>query len=188
MSEDEIQCMDCSSNIKESKNRDSISYMTPLNKEEKLQEINKLIETKDLKDITSCICIDCLHVSLGIIKSKINEEEQKHDDYLISLKNLLLDISNKKDIYKIVDNLLGEKEIKELEENYKSLCKKREELEEKLKNDKDELKKLRDEEENIFVKLNENERKKEEEKKYIKKLNMKKEYLQKLYEQIIEEP
>ena len=76
MSENEIQCMDCSSNIKESKNRDSISYMTPLNKEEKLQEINKLIETKDLKDITSCICIDCLHVSLGIIKSKINEEEQ----------------------------------------------------------------------------------------------------------------
>ena len=187
MSEEEVQCMECSKNIKTQKNSDILLYKTPLKREEKISEIKNKIETQNLEDIKTGVCISCLHESLSLIKTNLNEEEQKHDDCLKALKDLLLDISNQKDINKIIDNLLNEKEIKELKEKHEQLYKKRRELENKIKENKDELNMLKDEEGKIIIKINENERKKEDLLKYKEKLNMKKEYLQKIYEQIIQE-
>ena len=44
MFDEEIQCMNCSKNIINPENKDFISYMTPLSKEDQLSAINDLIE------------------------------------------------------------------------------------------------------------------------------------------------
>ena len=185
MSEEEVQCMECSSNIRISKDKDT--YMTPLSREEKALEINDIIETQNFEDIHSGVCINCLHECLIKMKTKLEEEEKKHEDCLQALKDLLLDVSNKKEIDKIISNLLNENEMKDLKTKYDDLYKKRKELEKKIKNDKDELRKLKDEEQKIYIKLNDETRKKEDNKIYKEKLNMKKKYLEQLYKEILED-
>ena len=187
MSEEEVQCMECSSNIRITKDKDAISYLTPLSRDEKSLEINDIIETQNFEDIHSGVCINCLHECLSQMKTKLDEEEKKHEDCLQALKDLLLDVSNKKEINKIIDNLLNERKMKELKENYDKLYIKRKELEKQIKKDKDELRKLKDEEQKIYIELNDIKRKKEDKKVYKEKLNMKKKYLQNLYEEIIKE-
>ena len=187
MIEEEIQCMDCSKNIINEENADFITYMTPLTKEEKLSALNNLIETQNLDEIKTGVCVSCLYEYLISTKERLNEEEEKHEDCMKALNDLLLDLSHQKEIKNIVESSLKEDEIKELDEKYKSQCKKRKELEKKIKEQKNEYKKLKEEESDILFKLNENERKKEEKRKYKEKLIMKKEYLQKYYEKIINE-
>ena len=187
MSEEEVQCMECSSNIRITKDKDAISYLTPLSREEKSLEINDIIETQNFEDIHAGVCIDCLHECLIKMKTKLDEEEKKHEDCLQALKDLLLDVSNKKEINKIIDNLLNEREMKDLKEKYNEMHIKRKELEKQIKKDKEELRKLKDEEQEIYIKLNDIKRKKEDKKVYKEKLNMKKKYLKNLYEEIIKE-
>ena len=103
------------------------------------------------------------------------------------MKDLFLDISNKKEINKIIDNLLNEQEIKDLKKEYDELKAKRKEFENKIKADKEELKKLKDDEQNIYIKLNENIREKEDKRICIEKLNKKKKYLENLYNQMIKD-
>ena len=186
MSEEEILCMECSATIKNTKEIESISYMTPLSRDEKTSEIKNIIETQNLEDIHSNICINCLHECIKEMKEKLNEEEKKHEDCLISLEDLLLDISNKKEINKIIDNLLNDKEIKDLRKQFEQLCEKSEELENIIKNDKDDLRNLKDEEQKLYIKLNENNRKKKDKEIYLKTLKKKKEFLEKLFEELEE--
>ena len=105
-------------------------------------------------------------------------------DCIKALKDLLLDFSQQKDIEKIG---VVKSEEKELKEKSVSLFEKRKKLEENLEDKKGVYKKLKDEENDILFKLNENERIKEEQKKYKEKLILKKQYLQKYYEKVIEE-
>ena len=188
MSEDEIQCMNCSKNIIKPKN-DFVLYMEPLTKEEKLSALNNLIETQDLSSIKTGVCVSCLYEYLISIRERLNEEEEKHMDCIKALKDSILDFSRKKDI-DTIENIyntgVDEVEEKELEQKLGSLVGNREELEKKIKKQKEEFEKLKGEEKNILLKLNENERKKEEQNKYKEKLIKKKQYLQKYYEKIIE--
>ena len=75
-----------------------IEYIPLLNEKEKESELNNLFEKKNFGNIHSCICTNCLYDYIKLIKKKTEEEEQKHDKTMISLKNLLLDISNQENI------------------------------------------------------------------------------------------
>ena len=187
MSQEEIFCMECSNSIKLPKEKDIKSYLTPLSIDERSSEINDIIETQNFEDIKTAVCINCSDECLKRMNLKIKEEEKKHDDCLQALKDLLLDISNKKEINKIIDNLLNEQEIKDLKKEYDELKAKRKEFENKIKSDKEELKKLKDDEQNIYIKLNENIREKEDKRICIEKLNKKKKYLENLYNQMIKD-
>ena len=137
-----------------------------------------------MNEIKTGVCVSCLYEYLISIKERLNEEEEKHMDCIKALKDLLLDFSQQKDIEKIG---VVKSEEKELKEKSVSLFEKRKKLEENLEDKKDVYKKLKDEENDILFKLNENERIKEEQKKYKEKLILKKQYLQKYYEKVIEE-
>ena len=189
MSEDEIQCMDCSKNIIKPEN-DFLLYMSPLTKEEKLSALNYLIESQNLDSITTGVCVSCLYEYLISVRERLNEEEEKHRDCINALKDSLFVFSQNKEIDKIAKNFdtgVDEAEEKELEEKVDTLIKRRKSLEKKIKEQKKIFGKLKEEENNIYFKLNENERKNEEETKHKEKLIMKKQYLQKYYEKVIKE-
>ena len=185
MSQEEIFCMECSSNIILPKEEEKKSYLTPLTIDERSSKINDIIETRNFEDIKTAVCINCSHECLIKMKERLEEEDKKNDDCLQALKDLLLDISNKKEINKIIDNLLNEQEIKDLEKQYKELKTKRKKFEEKIKRDKEDFKKLKDDEQNIYINLNEINREKEDKRLYAEKLKKKKKYLEDLYNQMI---
>ena len=136
------------------------------------------------------VCVSCLYEYLNSIKDRLKNEEEKHEDCIKALKDLLLDLSYQKEIKNIIESSLVENEIKEIKEQdkkYRTLNTKRKALEEKIKEQKNEYKKLKEEESDILFKLNENERIQEEKIKYKEKLIMKKQYLQKYYEKIIKQ-
>ena len=190
MLDEEIQCMNCSKNIINQENTNFILYTTPLTKEETISSLNNIIETQNLPDIKTGVCVSCLYEYLISIKERLNEEEEKHMDCIKALKDLLLDLSYQKEIKNIIESSLVENEIKEIKEQdkkYRTLNTKRKALEEKIKEQKNEYKKLKEEESDILFKLNENERIQEEKIKYKEKLIMKKQYLQKYYEKIIKQ-
>ena len=182
MLDEEIQCMNCSKNIINQKNTNFILYTTPLTKEETISSLNNIIETQNLPDIKTGICVSCLYEYLNSIKDRLKNEEEKHEDCIKALKDLLLDLSYQKEIKNIIESSLVENEIKEIKEQdkkYRTLYTKRKVFEEKIKEQKNEYKKLKEEESDILFKLNENERIQEEKIKYKEKLIMKKQYLQK---------
>ena len=185
MLDEEIHCMNCSKNIINPENIYFIS--TPLSKEELLSALNNLIETQNLNGIKTGVCVSCLYEYLKSIKKRLNEEEEKHENCIKALKDLLLDLSNQKEIKNVVENPLKEEEILEQDEKYRALYKRRKSLEKKIKEQKIKYKKLKEEESDILFKLNKNERQKEEKRKYKEKLIMKKQYLQKYYDKIIKQ-
>ena len=190
MLDEEIQCMNCSKNIINQKNTNFILYTTPLTKEETISSLNNIIETQNLPDIKTGVCVSCLYEYLNSIKDRLKNEEEKHEDCIKALKDLLLDLSYQKEIKNIIESSLVENEIKEIKEQdkkYRTLNTKRKALEEKIKEQKNEYKKLKEEESDILFKLNKNERIQEEKIKYKEKLIMKKQYLQKYYEKIIKQ-
>ena len=190
MLDEEIQCMNCSKNIINQENTNFILYTTPLTKEETISSLNNIIETQNLPDIKTGVCVSCLYEYLNSIKDRLKNEEEKHEDCIKVLKDLLLDLSYQKEIKNIIESSLVENEIKEIKEQdkkYRTLNTKRKALEEKIKEQKNEYKKLKEEESDILFKLNENERIQEEKIKYKEKLIMKKQYLQKYYEKIIKQ-
>ena len=178
--------MNCSKNIINPENSDLISYMTPLKKEETISALNNLIETQNLSEIKTGVCVSCLYEYLNSIKDKLNEEEQKHEDCIKALKDLLLDLSHRKDINKIIDSRSNGDEITEMKNKYISLKNKRKDWEKKLKEKKEEYNKLKEKESEILIKLNENERINEEKRKYKEKLILKKQYLKKMSEEEIQ--
>ena len=185
MLDEEIQCMNCSKNIINQENTNFILYTTPLTKEETISSLNNIIETQNLPDIKTGVCVSCLYEYLNSIKDRLKNEEEKHEDCIKALKDLLLDLSYQKEIKNIIESSLVENEIKEIKEQdkkYRTLNTKR-----KAKEQKNEYKKLKEEESDILFKLNENERIQEEKIKYKEKLIMKKQYLQKYYEKIIKQ-
>ena len=192
MLDEEIQCMNCSKNIINQKNTNFILYTTPLTKEETISSLNNIIETQNLPDIKTGVCVSCLYEYLNSIKDRLKNEEEKHEDCIKALKDLLLDLSYQKEIKNIIESSLVENEIKEIKEQDKkyrtlNLNTKRKALEEKIKEQKNEYKKLKEEESDILFKLNKNERIQEEKIKYKEKLIIKKQYLQKYYEKIIKQ-
>ena len=150
-------------------------------------EINYLIDNKNLDNIHSCVCVNCLHEYFNIMKQKIEEEKAKHDNCVISLKDLLKDLSDQNDISQIMGSVLNDIEIEDLNSKYKLFKKERIELEDKLNENKKELINLRKEEENICLNLNKKEKKKEENKEIKEKLKLKLEYLQRQYDEINKE-
>jgi len=190
MLDEEIQCMNCSKNIINQENTNFILYTTPLTKEETISSLNNIIETQNLPDIKTGVCVSCLYEYLNSIKDRLKNEEKKHEDCIKALKDLLLDLSYQKEIKNIIESSLVENEIKEIKEQdkkYRTLYTKRKVFEEKIKEQKNGYKKLKEEESDILFKLNENERIQEEKIKYKEKLIMKKQYLQKYYEKIIKQ-
>ena len=190
MLDEEIQCMNCSKNIINQENTNFILYTTPLTKEETISSLNNIIETQNLPDIKTGVCVSCLYEYLNSIKDRLKNEEEKHEDCIKVLKDLLLDLSYQKEIKNIIESSLVENEIKEIKEQdkkYRTLNTKRKALEEKIKEQKNEYKKLKEEESDILFKLNENERIQEEKIKYKEKLIMKKQYLLKYNEKIIKQ-
>ncbi len=161
MLDEEIQCMNCSKNIINQENTNFILYTTPLTKEETISSLNNIIETQNLPDIKTGVCVSCLYEYLNSIKDRLKNEEEKHEDCIKALKDLLLDLSYQKEIKNIIESSLVENEIKEIKEQdkkYRTLNTKRKALEEKIKEQKNEYKKLKEEESDILFKLNENER------------------------------
>ena len=182
--EENVKCMDCSKNIKFA-NKRGIEFIPVLNKEEKTSELNNLIKNHNYKNIHSCICVNCLHEYIPLMKAKTNEEKIKHNNYMVSLKDLLLDVSDQDNINEIMNLVLNDDEIIELQINYKNLKEERIKMEKKINENKKELKELRDKEENICVKINKNLREKEENKKITDKLLLKLKYLKNEYDKLI---
>ena len=184
----EIKCIDedCSHNIKETK-KVGINFVPQMTNDEIKSEINYLIDNKNFENIHSCVCVNCLHEYYNIMKQKIEEEKEKHDNCVISLKNLLMDLSNQNDISQIMGSVLNDIEIEDLNSKYKLFKKERIELEDKMNENEKELINLRKEEENICINLNRKEKEREENKKIKEKLKLKLEYLQKQYDEINKE-
>ena len=184
----EIKCIDedCSHNIKETK-KVGINFVPQMTNDEIKSEINYLIDNKNFENIHSCVCVNCLHEYYNIMKQKIEEEKEKHDNCVISLKNLLMDLSNQNDISQIMGSVLNDIEIEDLNSKYKLFKKERIELEDKMNENEKELINLRKEEENICINLNRKEKEREENKEIKDKLKLKLEYLQKQYDEINKE-
>ena len=183
-----IKCIDedCKHNIKETK-KVGINFIPQMTNDEIKSEINYLIDNKNLDNIHSCVCVNCLHEYFNIMKQKIEEEKAKHDNCVISLKDLLKDLSDQNDISQIMGSVLNDIEIEDLNNKYKLFKKERIELEDKLNENKKELINLRKEEESICLNLNKKEKKKEENKEIKEKLKLKLEYLQRQYDEINKE-
>ena len=185
MTEEIIQCIKCSKEIKApNKEIEDISFISPLPEDERILEIKEIIKTQNFEGIHKCVCVNCFHESIKEMKEKLTEEGKKLDDCLKALKDLLLDISNKKEINEITGKVLDEKG--KLEKDYKDLINNRKNLENDVKKKKDDLRKLKDEEQKLYIKLNENIRKEKEKEIYKQKLRMKKQYLEKIYQQLKE--
>ena len=185
---EERKCIDedCNHNIKETK-KVGINFIPQMTNDEIKSEINYLIDNKNLDNIHSCVCVNCLHEYFNIMKQKIEEEKAKHDNCVISLKDLLKDLSDQNDISQIMGSVLNDIEIEDLNSKYKLFKKERIELEDKLNENKKELINLRKEEESICLNLNKKEKKKEENKEIKEKLKLKLEYLQRQYDEINKE-
>ena len=185
---EEIKCIgeDCNHNIKETK-KVGINLIPQMTNDEIKAEINYLIDNKNSENIHSCVCVNCLHEYCNIMKQKIEEEKTKHDNCVISLKDLLKDLSDQNEINQIMCSVLNSIEIEDLNSRYKLLKKERIELEDKMNENKKELIYLRKEEENICTNLNKKEKEKEENKEIKDKLKLKLEYLQRQYDEINKE-
>ena len=185
---EEIKCIgeDCNHNIKETK-QVGINFIPKMTNDEIKAEINYLIDNKNYENIHSCVCVNCLHEYCNIMKQKIEEEKTKHDNCVISLKDLLKDLSDQNEINQIMCSVLNSIEIEDLNSRYKLLKKERIELEDKMNENKKELIYLRKEEENICTNLNKKEKEKEENKEIKDKLKLKLEYLQRQYDEINKE-
>ena len=185
---EERKCIDedCNHNIKETK-KVGINFIPQMTNDEIKSEINYLIDNKNLDNIHSCVCVNCLHEYFNIMKQKIEEEKAKHDNCVISLKDLLKDLSDQNDISQIMGSVLNDIEIEDLNSKYKLFKKERIDLEDKLNENKKELINLRKEEESICLNLNKKEKKKEENKEIKEKLKLKLEYLQRQYDEINKE-
>ena len=185
---EEIKCIgeDCNHNIKETK-QVGINFIPQMTNDEIKAEINYLIDNKNYENIHSCVCVNCLHEYCNIMKQKIEEEKTKHDNCVISLKDLLKDLSDQNEINQIMCSVLNSIEIEDLNSRYKLLKKERIELEDKMNENKKELIYLRKEEENICTNLNKKEKEKEENKEIRDKLKLKLEYLQRQYDEINKE-
>ena len=179
----EIKCMDCKRDIKPIK-KIGLGLIPKLNEEERIVELNKLIEKQNFENIHLGICVNCLHEFIKLMKQKTEETKTKHNNYMISLKDLLLDISDQDSIIKIMEEGLNEKEIQDLKIKYNNLKDQRNILEKTLDENKKELKILRNEEENICIKINKNIREKEENKEILDKLKIKLEYLKREYDKL----
>ena len=184
MSETKIKCMDCKNEIIPIKKLE-MGFIPKLNDEERIAEINKLIEKKIFENIHLGICVNCLHEYIVLMKQKTNEEKTTHNNYMISLKDLILDISDQDSFEKAYNEGVNEKEIKELEYKYMILKNERIELENRINENKKDLKNLRKEEENICININKNIREKEENKEVADKLKKKLEYLKREYDDLI---
>ena len=57
MLDEEIQCINCYKNIINQENTNFISYTTPLTKEETISSLNNIIETQNLPDIKTGVCV-----------------------------------------------------------------------------------------------------------------------------------
>ena len=178
-----VRCMDCSKIIKLA-NKKGIEFIPILKKEEKIVELNNLIKNQNYKNIHSCICANCLYEYFLLMKSKTEEEKTKHNNYMISIKDLLLDISDQENIDKIMNVVLNEKEINDLKLQRNILKNERIKLEKTINENKKELKDLRAEEENICIKINKILRDKEENKEITDKLVLKLKYLQNEYDKL----
>ena len=185
---EERKCIDedCNHNIKETK-KVGINFIPQMTNDEIKSEINYLIDNKNLDNIHSCVCVNCLHEYFNIMKQKIEEEKAKHDNCVISLKDLLKDLSDQNDISQIMGSVLNDIEIEDLNSKYKLFKKERIELEDKLNENKQELINLRKEEERIYINLNKKEKEKEENKELKEKLKLKLEYLLRQYDEINKE-
>jgi len=184
----EIKCIDddCNHNIKETK-KIGINFVPQMTYDEIKAEINYLIDNRNFENIHSCICVNCLHEYYNIIKQKIEEEKAKHDNCVISLKDLLMDLSDQGDIGQIMGSVLNDIEIEDLNSKYKLFKKERVELEDKMNENRKELIDLRKEEERLCINLNRKEKEREENKEIKDKLKLKLEYLQKQYDEINKE-
>ena len=184
----EIKCIDddCNHNIKETK-KIGINFVPQMTYDEIKAEINYLIDNRNFENIHSCICVNCLHEYYNIIKQKIEEEKAKHDNCVISLKDLLMDLSDQGDICQIMGSVLNDIEIEDLNSKYKLFKKERVELEDKMNENRKELIDLRKEEERLCINLNRKEKEREENKEIKDKLKLKLEYLQKQYDEINKE-
>ena len=183
----EVKCMNCDKDIMPSKENDIIALFAPLSEEDRKSEILSIIEHPQSAKISTGICINCSLEYLSLIKEKLNEEEEKHENCVNSMKDLLLDISNKKEVYNILDSNLNKSDIGHLEKETKDLYKERIDLENKIKEKKSKLRQLIDEEHKILSVINNNKKKEEENKEIKEKLIMKRDYLKKLYQQMIKE-
>ena len=185
---EEIKCIgeDCNHNIKETK-QVGINFIPQMTNDEIKAEINYLIDNKNYENIHSCVCVNCLHEYCNIMKQKIEEEKTKHDNCVISLKDLLKDLSDQNEINQIMCSVLNSIEIEDLNSRYKLLKKERIELEDKMNENKKELIYLRKEEEDICTNLNKKEKEKEENKEIKDKLKLKLEYLQRQLDEINKE-
>ena len=181
-----IKCMDCPQNIKTSK-KIGIEFIPKLGKDERLNELNELIKKQNFDNIHSCICVTCFNEYLPLMKEKIEEEKNKHNKGIISLKDLLLDLSNQENIDEIINSVLNQDEIKGLQAQYQNLKKERIQLEHKLINNKNEIKNLKNEEENICIKLNKNIKEREENKEIYEKLKSKLKKLEKEYKELVKD-
>ena len=181
-----IKCMDCPQNIKTSK-KIGIEFIPKLEKDERLNELNELIKKQNFDNIHSCICATCFNEYLPLMKEKIEEEKNKHNKSIISLKDLLLDLSNQESIDEIIKTVLNDNEIRELQAKYQNLKRERIQLEHKLINNKKELKNLKNEEEETCIKLNKNLKEREENKEICEKLKLKLIKLQKEYEELVKD-
>ena len=179
-----IKCMDCDNKIKITKK--GLEFLPQLKKEEKTAELNSLIENNQYQKIHSCICIDCLHDYIHLMKQKTEEAKSNHKNCMISLKDLLLDLSNQDDVDDILHSSLNDDEVKNLYGYYSNLRKKRIELEEKINKDKNEIIKLKKSEEDICIQLNKNKKEDEEKQQIMKKLNLKLSNLKKQYSELID--
>ena len=185
MSSTEVKCMNCDKDIISSKENGRISFLSPLSQDEIKSEILSLIENPKLANITTGICVNCALEYLKQIKDKLNKEQQKHEDCINSMKDLLLDISNKKEVYNILDSNLNKSDIKKLDKDVYNLTKERIELENKIKEKKSKLRELIDEEHKIFCNINKSKKEEEENKEIKDKLIKKRDYLMKIYQQLI---
>ena len=181
---DEIKCIACKSNIKTSK-KVGIEFIPQLTREEKKAEINYLIDNQNYDNIHSCVCIDCIDEYIKLMKQKLNLEKDKHDNCIISIKDLLLDISNQDKINEIMNSVLNEQEVMDLKNRNNLLKKERIELENKISENKTESLMLRNEEENLCLKINKIVKEKEENNEYLKKLELKLKYLKNEYNNLM---
>ena len=181
-----IKCVDCKKYIK-IQEKIGIEFIPILNEEEKKAELNNLLEKKNCENIQSCICANCLYDYIRLMKAKTKEEEKKHDNTMISLKNLILDISNRENIEEIMQSVLNNEEITKLKDEYKKKKYERIELEKKINDNKKKLKELKDEEESICIKLNQKIRKREEDNQNNEIMKKKLNYLKKQYANLIKE-
>ena len=178
---EEIKCIDedCNHNIKETK-KVGINFIPQMTNDEIKAEINYLIDNRNFENIHSCVCVNCLHEYLNIMKQKIEEEKAKHDNCVISLKDLLMDLSDQNNINQIMSSVLNDIEVNDLNSKYMLSKKERIELEDKMNENKKELINLKKEEENIYLNLNKKEKEKEENREIKDRLKLKLEYLQRV--------